>query len=107
MRRLVYALVSVLFAALYTADAQAQAPLQKIRVTIPVPVLTFYPLYVARDHGDFAVGLRGGDLSMASLRILHGRCLRCFRLSIVGWPSLAACGRDQAGQPPRRPQQPK
>ena len=54
MRRLVFALVSVLFAAFYTVDAQAQAPLQKIRVTIPVPVLTFYPLYVARDHGDFA-----------------------------------------------------
>ena len=36
------------------AGAQAQAPLQKIRVTIPVPVLPFYPLYVARDHGEFA-----------------------------------------------------
>ena len=40
--------------AAYIVGAQAQAPLQKIRVTIPVPVLPFYPLYVARDHGDFA-----------------------------------------------------
>jgi len=48
------ALVAALVAVVFTTSAQAQAPLRKVRVTIPVPVLTFYPLYVARDRGLFA-----------------------------------------------------
>jgi NitT/TauT family transport system substrate-binding protein len=36
-------------------DALAQAkPLQKLRMTIPVPALVFYPIYVAQDKGFFA-----------------------------------------------------
>jgi NitT/TauT family transport system substrate-binding protein len=35
------------------SPVQAQA-LKKIKVTIPVPALTFYPLYVGRDRGFFA-----------------------------------------------------
>ena len=54
MRWIFRALISAHLMAAYIVGAQAQAPLQKIRVTIPVPVLPFYPLYVARDHGDFA-----------------------------------------------------
>jgi NitT/TauT family transport system substrate-binding protein len=54
MRWIFRALISAHLVAAYVIGAQAQAPLQKIRVTIPVPVLPFYPLYVARDHGDFA-----------------------------------------------------
>src|SRR5215475_7310176 len=54
MRWIFRALISASLVAAYIAGAQAQTPLQKLRVTIPVPVLPFYPLYVARDHGDFA-----------------------------------------------------
>src|SRR3954470_13553422 len=45
----------VALASLFTlaAPARAQA-LKKVKVTIPVPALTFYPLYVGRDQGFFA-----------------------------------------------------
>jgi len=43
----------VLFALFSAQPAGAQA-LEKIRITIPVPVLNFYPLYVAADKGFFA-----------------------------------------------------
>ena len=48
------AVVVLAIAITSAAPASAQAPLRKIRVTIPVPALTFYPLYVGRDRGLFA-----------------------------------------------------
>jgi NitT/TauT family transport system substrate-binding protein len=54
MRWVFCALIAALFATVHSLSLQAQPALQKIRVTIPVPVLTFYPLYVARDRGYFA-----------------------------------------------------
>jgi NitT/TauT family transport system substrate-binding protein len=49
IQKLVVALLSCLVAG--TAHTQ---PLQKIKVTIPVPGLTFYPLYVGVEKGFFA-----------------------------------------------------
>lgn len=41
--------------ALGATQAVAQAkPLQKLRMTIPVPALVFYPIFVAQDKGFFA-----------------------------------------------------
>jgi NitT/TauT family transport system substrate-binding protein len=55
MNLILRALVVVTISVAFTAGAQAQTPpLKHIRVTIPVPVLTFYPLYVGRDRGYFA-----------------------------------------------------
>jgi NitT/TauT family transport system substrate-binding protein len=51
LRGFIAGVVAIAFA----AGSQAQTPpLRHIRVTIPVPVLTFYPLYVGRDRGYFA-----------------------------------------------------
>lgn len=47
----VIAFLVIAFACAGPADAQS---LKKIRVTIPVPALTFYPLYVGVDRGLFA-----------------------------------------------------
>jgi NitT/TauT family transport system substrate-binding protein len=52
LRALVALSIALAFAA--QSPASAQQPLKKIKVTIPVPALTFYPLYVARDRGLFA-----------------------------------------------------
>ena len=52
LRALIIPAIALAFAA--PSPASAQAPLKKIRVTIPVPALTFYPLYVGRDRGIFA-----------------------------------------------------
>src|SRR5277367_1548699 len=40
-------------ALVFGASAEAQT-LKKLRVTIPVPAMVFYPLYVAADQGFFA-----------------------------------------------------
>jgi NitT/TauT family transport system substrate-binding protein len=37
-----------------TAAVAQQAKLEKLRMTIPVPALVFYPIYVAQDRGFFA-----------------------------------------------------
>lgn len=46
-------LAAALAATSSSALAQAK-PLQKLRMTIPVPALVFYPIYVAQDRGFFA-----------------------------------------------------
>jgi len=46
--------VAVLVIALVWAAPGGTQPLKKVRVTIPVPALTFYPLYVGVERGLFA-----------------------------------------------------
>ncbi len=47
------AAAAALFGAMASHTSQAQT-LEKIRVTIPVPVFTFFPLYFAQENGYFA-----------------------------------------------------
>lgn len=51
---MVGALALGLAASASLALAQAKPALQKLRMTIPVPALVFYPIYVAQDNGYFA-----------------------------------------------------
>jgi NitT/TauT family transport system substrate-binding protein len=44
----------VLVATANVVWAQSKPALQKLRMTIPVPALVFYPIYVAQDKGYFA-----------------------------------------------------
>src|SRR5262245_30814387 len=56
MRVVLALIVSVgvaLFTLIWSQPAHAQ-DLQKLRVTIPVPVFTFFPLYFAQENGYFA-----------------------------------------------------
>jgi NitT/TauT family transport system substrate-binding protein len=56
MRVVLALIVSVgvaLFTLIWSQPANAQ-DLQKLRVTIPVPVFTFFPLYFAQENGYFA-----------------------------------------------------
>src|SRR5690554_1044725 len=46
------ALLALMAALLCSGGALAQ-DLKKLRITIPVPVINFYPLYVAADKGFF------------------------------------------------------
>jgi len=55
MARVLRAAAVLAVASAFTLAAPAEAQgLKNIKVTIPVPVLTFYPLYVGRDRGFFA-----------------------------------------------------
>src|SRR4051812_2647899 len=52
LRAVAACLITLAFSA--STPVGAQKSVKKVRVTIPVPVLTFYPLYVARDRGIFS-----------------------------------------------------
>ena len=56
MQRLLVPAVAIFFAlsSLAWSVPSRAADLEKIRVTIPVPVFTFFPLYFGEEHGFFA-----------------------------------------------------